>query len=140
MLFVMLCWAGILAGARFGAQLPKLNPDPLQITVVQRGAQDIPGLQGQAQVRIDDITNGQVLLTLADGKGGPLVAPTPVRESDVMPFKIGGQEFFLHVRKLENELLGDDYAVFDISSKNRWPKSTSAPAGSLPAPVPVGKK
>ena len=131
MLFAVLCWAGMLAGTRFGAGRPRLSPDPLQITIIQRQSQQVPGLEGRAAVRIDDVTRGQVLLTIEDEAGQPLAGPISVRAGDVVPFTVGLRTFYLHVGKLANELLGDDYGVFDISTKNVW-----APAGAPPPSSP----
>jgi hypothetical protein len=141
LLFFVLCWAGVLMGLRIGSDLPKINPDPLTITVMQDGNQEIPGLQGLASVSIGDITRGQVVLTVADSAGNSLATPKSVREGEVVPFKVKGVRFYLRVANLQNKLLGGDYAEFDISSKDQWsaapaPGPAAAASGAAPAPAP----
>jgi len=143
LLFFVLCWAGLLAGMRVGQDRPRLNPDPLTITVMQNGTQDIPGLQGLAKVRIGDITRGQVMLTVADAADQSLASPTSVRPGEVVSFKVKGVNFYLRVARLKNKLLGGDYGEFEISSKDQWPSASTpspaaaAPPGSAPAPAPA---
>jgi len=129
LLFAVLCWAGMLAGMRMGADLPKLNPDPLQITVVQRGTQDIPGLQGLARLHIEDITDGQVVLSILDAAHQPLLAPASVRAGQVVSFKLKGRRFYVRASRLKNKLLGEDFGEFEISSSDKW----STPRGSSSA-------
>lgn len=132
LLFAVLCWAGVLAGMRMGADLPKLNPDPLQITVVQRGTQDIPGLQGLARLHIEDITDGQVVLSILDAADQPLLTPASVRSGQVISFKLKGRRFYVRVSRLKNKLLGEDFGEFEISSSVIWPTPPAGPGAAAP--------
>jgi hypothetical protein len=122
LLFIVLCWAGLLSGVRVGMQRIALNPDPLQLTIRQRSSQTIPGLKGLAAVHLDDITRGQVILTIEDKANAPIVGPISVRSDDVVSFQVNGQAFFMHVVELRNELIGDDFATVEVSMTDRWQK------------------
>jgi hypothetical protein len=138
LLFFVLCWAGMLVGMRVGRDRPRLNPDPLTITVMQDGTQEMPGLQGLANVHIDDITRGQVVLSVADDAGQPLAPPKSVREGEVVSFTIKGATFYVRVAQLENKLLGGDFGEFEISSKNEWPAALAPnPARNNPLRSPL---
>jgi hypothetical protein len=125
LLFFVFCWAGLWAGIRFGADRLAISPDPLQLTVVQRSAQAIPGLRGLAQIQLQDITQGQVGLSIHDDSKRPILGPLSARAGDVLPFQVKGQEFYLHVLRLDNQLVGDDRAVFEVSATDRWSTTTS---------------
>jgi hypothetical protein len=122
LLFIVLCWAGLLSGIRVGMQRIALNPDPLQLTIPQRSKHTIPGLKGLATIHLDDITRGQVILTIEDQANAPIVGPISVREDDVAPFQVNGQTFFLHVVELRNQLIGDDFGTVEVSTIDRWPR------------------
>jgi hypothetical protein len=119
-LFFFFCWAGLWSGYRLGAQRLGLNPDPLQLTMLQRSNQDIPGFKGKASIAIEDITRGQAMVSILNRTKTPVVGPVSVQAGDVLPFVVEGQQFFLHVARLENELIGDDVAVMELSSVDRW--------------------
>jgi hypothetical protein len=83
-------------------------------------------------IQLQDITQGQVVISIHDDAKRSIVAPVSSRPGDVISFKVRGQEFFLHVRQLENQLIGDDRAILDISAIDRWSSQTSpAPAAPL---------
>ena len=127
LLFAVLCWAGLLVGMRLSLERIALTPDPLQLTVVQRSTQAIPGLKGLAVVHLGDITRGQVALSIHDDAQRPIVTEMWLQQGDAIPFHVNGQTFYLHVRRLENHLIGDDRAVFELSGKKHWPAKTLAP-------------
>jgi hypothetical protein len=120
LLFIVLCWAGVLAGVRIGAQRYVLNPDPLRLTVPQRSSRAIPGLHGKAVVQLDDITHGQVSLSIYDEAKTPLLARVSAQNADVLPFTVNGQQFYVYVAKLHNALVGEDFGELEISTTDRW--------------------
>jgi hypothetical protein len=124
LLFFVFCWTGLWAGVRFGAQRIALNPDPLQLVVAQRSTQAIPGLQDLAHIQLQDITQGQVILSVHDRAKRPLVGPVSASNGDVLSFKVKGQTFHLYVRYLENQLIGDDRARLEISTTDHWSGAT----------------
>jgi hypothetical protein len=96
----------------------ELPNDPLRITVVQRRSKAVPGFHGAVTIRIGDITHGQVLLEIvSEDVLRPVVDTHSVQEGDVTPFKLGSAEYYLSVVELRNFLIGDDFAVFEISTK-----------------------
>jgi hypothetical protein len=121
LLFAMLCFAGLLAGLRIGIERLRLSPDPLQMTIIQRKTQDIPGLRGQAAIRLGDITDGQVSLSVHNDANLLVANPRSVRQGDVVPFRLGGQTFYIRVLRLHNSLVGDDCGDLEVSSKNPTP-------------------
>src|SRR5687768_6223397 len=116
LLFIVLCWAGLWAGVRWGKDRVTLTPDPLRLTVVQRGSQEIPGLLG-TRVLLDDITHGQVVVAIHDAADQPIVTPRSMRVGEALPFDVGGQTFYLRVASLLNKLLGEDFGAVEISSE-----------------------
>lgn len=101
-------------GPAFEIELPS---DPLRMTVVQRHGKDVPGFHGAIKVKIGDITHGQVLLEIVSEEVlRPVVDTISVRVGDVTPFRLGNAEFYLSVVELRNFLIGDDFAVFEIST------------------------
>jgi hypothetical protein len=131
LLFFVFCWAGLWAGFRLGSQRIALNPDPLSLTVAQRSTQAIPGLQGLAHVQLQDITRGQVVLSIHDEGKRQILAPRSVQSGDVLTFNVKGQTFFLHVRHLENQLIGDDRATLEISTSDRWSTASAPSTGKV---------
>lgn len=95
----------------------ELPSDPLRMTVVQRHSKAVPGFHGAIKVRIGDITHGQVLLEIISEEVlRPVVDTISVREGDVTPFTLGSAEYYATVVELRNFLIGDDFAVFEIST------------------------
>jgi hypothetical protein len=98
--------------------------DPVRITIVQRHTKAIPGFRGLIKLKIGDITQGQVLLEIvSENVLRPTVDTISVQTGDVVPFVLGGVEYYLSVIELRNLLIGDDFGVFEISA-NR-PDQTS---------------
>ena len=87
---------------------------PIEMTVKQRSTVVVPGSNKQLELTIDDITRGQVMATLS-GAAGPAVVP---RMSLVTGrgrrFVWAGEEYRLKVKKLNNALIGEDFAEFVI--------------------------
>ena len=93
-----------------------LPNEPVRMTVLQRHTKAIPGSQEQVQLSLDDITGGQVLLSIR-GPGGKIVDTVSVKNGDVVPFAVGRHEYYLRVVELRNFLTGDDFGVFEISAE-----------------------
>lgn len=94
-----------------------LPTDPVRLTIVQRQSKGIPGSNKSVRVRVGDITGRQVLLSIRRPFGGTIVDTVSVKKGDVVPFDLGDQRYFLKVVKLRNVLTGDDFGVFEVSSK-----------------------
>jgi len=108
-----------------------LPRDPLRLTIIQRTDKVIPGSHRGARIKLGDITQGQVLLSIRGPLGQPIVDTTSVREGDVVPFQCGKNAYYLTVVELRNLVVGDDFAVFDVSSMDpkRAPQSSPEPSG-----------
>jgi hypothetical protein len=93
-------------------------PQPFQVTIVQRHTKPITQIHEALKIHIGDITGGQVLLeVIAEGLRMPLVDTVSVQPGDVVPVPCGDKEYYLTVVELRNFLIGDDFAVLEISAK-----------------------
>lgn len=88
---------------------------PLTLSVKQRTTTEVPGAGGELRLTVEDVTRGQVMATLSRQDGGPLIALTSFAEGDEQRFKLGDTEYRLTLKKLSNDLIGDDFAEFEIS-------------------------
>jgi len=100
---------------------------PVEMTVEQRTTTPVPGSKGAVQVTIDDVTRGQVMASLAGNAGEPLLAPTSLREGDSASFELDGQTYYVTLKALENELIGDDSAVLVIHDEPPPASATQSP-------------
>ncbi len=86
---------------------------PVEMTVNQRSTTTIPG--SKLRLTIDDITRRQVQASVADTEGLAVLAATSLKEGESAAFMLNDREYQLTLRKLENELVVDDFATFLIS-------------------------
>ncbi|MBL7224243.1 MAG: hypothetical protein ISS72_10340 [Candidatus Brocadiae bacterium] len=94
-----------------------LPRDPLQLTIVQRESKSIGGSSGTVRVRIGDITAGQVLVEVVPRSGPAFVDTVSMKPGDVVKFGVAQQVHYLTLTKLRNFLVGDDFAVFEVSAQ-----------------------
>lgn len=114
-----------LRGARGESSLRlRARPDRLRLggadgafAVVQRRAGTVPGTNGWLQVRLEDITAGQVLLSVRDGTGNLVVAQRSVVAGDRLEIPLPDGKLHLKVRRLVNLLIGDDQAEFVVAAQ-----------------------
>ncbi|MEX2560451.1 MAG: DUF5329 family protein, partial [Pirellulales bacterium] len=92
-------------------------------TVFQRTSEAIPGSRGYLRVRVGDITAGQVILELRAEDGTELIDKVSVREGDSLEFELNGERYSLHVKRLANVLVGDDWAELEVQSSSSEPLS-----------------
>ena len=100
-----------------GAPRLELTEDPLRVTVRQRQADVIPGSGDRLVLKVDDVTAGQVLVSIDDRYDGAVVRTRSVRRGDVTEFRVGDRTYYLSVVELRNFLAGEDFGVFEISSR-----------------------
>lgn len=93
-----------------------LGEEPARITVIQRRSKAIPGSNKTITVRLGDITQRQVLTTVRGFLGEPIVDTVSLREGDVVPLQLSGARYYLKLVELRNLVIGDDFAVFEVSS------------------------
>ena len=86
-----------------------------EIRISQRTTVGLPGSEGAFLLTIDDITRGQVMVSIAPDQGEMLVGPRSLSEGDDVVFEVAGIKYRLLLKDLDNELLGDDTAEFVIT-------------------------
>ncbi len=93
-----------------------LATDPARMTIIQRQQVSLPGSHDTLCVHIEDITGGQVLLSVRASTGRPVVDTMSVEQGDIVPFPVGAREYYLRVIELRNLPIGDDFGVFEVSA------------------------
>ena len=89
---------------------------PVEFTVSQRSTTPLPGSNEKLVITIDDITKGQVMITLSWQNGTPVVDTRSVRQNDVVAFTVSNHTYKIKLKRLTNVLVGEDSAVFQL-----WP-------------------
>ena len=105
---------------------PAIRGLPVEMTVKQRSTTAVPGSDEALRITIDDITAGQVMVSLADNDGKGVLASTSLKQGETAEFKFQQQKYQLTLSELENELVGEDFATIAISQG-------STPSPALPA-------
>ena len=95
---------------------PAIRGLPVNMTVKQRTTTAVPGSAEGLRITIDDITAGQVMVSLADAEREGVLASTSINEGESVEFKFQEQQYLLTLSDLNNELIGDDFATFVILS------------------------
>src|SRR5688572_7551391 len=105
----------VIAAIVVSVQAATPTTQPERVTIRQRQAKVIPGTDGKLHLRLDDITGGQVRVTVErDGEPrATVVGETSVKEGDVLPIDAGGLRVEVIVVELVNAAMGDDYGVFE---------------------------
>ena len=80
------------------------------VRLVQRTSAELPGSAGAYTIAIDDITAGQVALTIGRKDGAGVLVTKSVRAKETVPFTIDAHRYEVVVEALDNELVGDDVA------------------------------
>jgi hypothetical protein len=80
-----------------------------RVTVKQRGNAWLPG--GQMKLHVDDITGGQVMVSVTDSGGRVVLGPRSVRRGETLT--VAGMD--ITVARLENMLVGSsDFGEFEV--------------------------
>ena len=110
------------------APAPALNlPEKsVELTVLQREERAIPGSDGSVRIRLGDISDGQVLLTVVSGDESHLLERVSVSQDDKVEFSLGKAKYTVHIKELRNLFIGDDFAKITVA-KN--PEESSAEKG-----------
>lgn len=96
---------------------PPLSLDSaVEFSVSQRTTTPLPKSDGKLLLTLDDITAGQVLVTLSWHDGKAIVATRSLRQKDIVTFTVSNHVYKLTLKKLTNVLIGEDTAVFQL-----WP-------------------
>lgn len=91
--------------------------DPLVVTVKQRERVPVPGTNEWLRIATDDVTAGQTLVELDDADGNAVLTRRSLHDGEHATFTLGGRDYVLAVDKLVNFLIGDDFAIFTISTE-----------------------
>ena len=89
---------------------------PAEFTVRQRSTTAAPGSDGRLLITIDDITRGQVIVSAATASGTDLLPARSMSPKTTAAFDFGGQSLRLRLQRLDNALIGEDFATFELSS------------------------
>jgi Family of unknown function (DUF5329) len=128
-IFIMLlggCDRGAVRPAAPTQRPPAIRGVPVEMTVKQRSTTAVPDSDESLRITIDDITAGQVMVSLADKDGKSVLAATSLKQGETAEFEFQQEEYQLTLSELENELVGDDFATVVISSG-------ATPSPALPA-------
>lgn len=98
------------------ARPPLALDSAVEFSVSQRSTTPLPKSDGKLLLTLDDITTGQVLVTLSWDDGRTIVATRSVRENDIVVFTVSKHTYKLKLKDLRNVLIGEDTAVFRL-----WP-------------------
>ena len=119
------CGGNSAKPAREDTKAPlELPDDGATVQLAQRTSAELPGSKGVYTIGIDDITAGQVGLTIGRKDGGAVLLSKSVRARETVPFTIDAHRYEVVVDDLHNELIGNDSARFTV----RAAKGTSDPA------------
>ncbi len=97
------------------AEVPQLAALPVEMTVKQRSTTAVPGSDGELLLSIDDVTRGQILVTLLPKEKSPLIGPISMKPSMSMDFAWGSGRYVLQLKQLHNAMIGEDFADFVIT-------------------------
>ena len=89
---------------------------PVELTVAQRSTTPVPGSEGRLELTLDDITAGQVAVSLATSDAETILPVRSMREGDATDFHYRGATLRLRLLRLHNLLLGQDSAEFRIEA------------------------
>jgi len=94
---------------------PIITGLPVSFPLKQRSTVEVPGTDGELSLSIDDITHGQVMVTLVRKKEANLLGPISLKTGESTAFRFGASDYTLKLTGLNNQLIGDDEATFSIS-------------------------
>lgn len=104
------------AGSAVVAAITPAAGPVVELSLRQRSASALPGWDARLQLHLDDITGGAVLAWLSyDGRA--LAGPQRLRPGAALAFEAGGQPFAITLLRLDNALVGQDYAAFRIAPR-----------------------
>lgn len=88
---------------------------PVEINIRQRSTIALPGSNDRILITIDDITGGQVMMSLSWRDGNEIVATRSIRPDDCVIFVVEGHTYKIELKQLKNVLIGEDTACFELS-------------------------
>ena len=94
----------------------ELPRERVQLTITQRHSKVIPGSNGRVRIHVADITHGQSLISVRDDAGAILLDDVSARPGSILEFSVNKRRYYLRVAQLRNFIVGDDFAVVEVSS------------------------
>lgn len=91
------------------------DDEPAEVTVRQRGRAAVPGSDGTLFLHLGDISEGRVLVSVRDSRGGTVAGEKSLAQGQALPFDLDGQAYSVAVQDLTNLLTGDDFAVLKVA-------------------------
>jgi hypothetical protein len=88
---------------------------PVSLTVKQRSTTAVPGSNDRLSMTVDDITRGQVMVSLIPTAGSPVLGPISMTVDETRDFQFGEHVYSLELTGLNNALVGEDFASFVIN-------------------------
>jgi len=85
------------------------------LRVKQRSTTDVPGFMPPVRLTVDDITGGQVIISIADDNGRALLSPQSLTPGKSARFALDERDYDVTLSRLENSLVGDDFATVAIA-------------------------
>jgi hypothetical protein len=79
-------------------------------------------------LKLGDITEGQVLLSVTSDGPDSLMDERSVQVGDVVEFQVAKKTFYVDIRELRNIAIGTDFGVFEISSSRPTHKNSGESA------------
>ena len=96
---------------------PPIKNLPVEFTIAQRTEHTVAGIEGDLAVFIDDITAGQVVVTLKDTEENIVFGPVSMQEKVAQDFRFKDFPLQIVLTKLDNALIGEDFATFRIQAQ-----------------------
>jgi len=115
---------------------PPISLDsPVEFTVTQRSTTPLPGSDGSLVLVLDDITGGQVLISVESIDGKPIVLTRSIRQGETVPFTVGRYAYKLKLKEL-TYIGAEPYSSADF---RHGPVAMVAQGFPVLAVVPNGK-
>lgn len=116
--FIVISASNAAVAAKDDDPAPVLRlPRPsIELKIVQRHSQVIPGSNDTLRIQIGDITKGQMSLWVITSQGKKLIDSVAMSEGGTTAFTIQGQKYTIRLRKLHDLPFGD-FAILVVSGK-----------------------
>lgn len=128
----------------------RIDEQGVSLVVQQRRSRPIPGSNGSIVLSIGDITGGMVMVSLNDKESASarrtpatVLRETPLSIGELAKFKVEDRLYSLFLRRLNNELVGDDTAEFNVVRQEditKEMKEADAAKRSKPQEIKVGER
>jgi len=105
--------------AEAAARQTPLAVVPVEITVRQRSTTPVPGSDGKLLVTIDDVTRGQLMVSIVEQGETPLIGPVSMTPGMSLAFRWADKQYTFTLKRLHNAIVGEDFADFVVTERPR---------------------